>query len=101
MAKPTAWSALNRSNTATMMKLMNRTESARCVLQGFRDPRLTHLVRDAPVATRLSVILVVQIACQNFWDLCSGDCRAAFLQGVKFGELPADHGLVKLYMSAP
>ena len=33
--------------------------------------------------------------------MSSGDCKAAFLQGVKFGDLPKGEGLVKLYMSAP
>ena len=58
-----------------------RKAKARLVLQGFRGPRLSRLLRDAPVATKVAVALVLQMAASMNWHTYSGDCKAAFLQG--------------------
>ena len=79
----------------------DRKEAARVVLQGFKDPRLLRLVRDAPVASRTLVMLVIQIACNGGQHLYNGDCKSAFLQGRKYGELAQDDNLTKLYLVSP
>ena len=67
-----------------------RVPSARVVLQGFKDPRLARLIRDAPVGSKLAIMLTIQIACNNHQHLYNGDCKSAFLQGRKYGDMAGD-----------
>ena len=79
----------NDTNGQRQTKL-TRKASARIVLQGFRDYRLEKLVRDAPVASRNGIILLLQVACNNHQDVNQGDCKSAFLQGTKYGTGDSD-----------
>ena len=54
---------------------------ARPVILGFDDPDLARLHRNSPVATRLSMYLLLQIVSSLGWCLASADAKAAFLQG--------------------
>ena len=69
---------------------------ARIVVQGYRDPHLPLLSRDAPVLAKTSLILLIQwAACFNV-SLWNGDCKSAFLQGEPDTERP-----VHIYMRPP
>ena len=58
---------------------------ARIVIQGFRDPHLPLLSRDAPVLSRIGLV-----------DIVNGDCKSAFSQGKPDHERPE-----KIYMRVP
>jgi len=69
---------------------------ARIVIQGYRDPHLPLLTRDAPVLARTSFMLILQwAACHNV-SLFNGDCKSAFLQGLPDTERPT-----AIYMRPP
>ena len=69
---------------------------ARIVIQGFRDPHLPLLSRDAPVLSRTGLMCILQWAASNKTDLVNGDCKSAFLQGKPDDERPE-----KIYMKVP
>ena len=54
---------------------------ARPVLLGFQDPDLAQLNRNAPVCTRISFFILLQIVASLDWLLAAADATAAFLQG--------------------
>ena len=55
---------------------------ARIVCRGDQDPDLLTLRRDAPTMTRLSLMLILQIAAsQTGWFMFNADITGAFLQG--------------------
>lgn len=55
---------------------------ARIVAQGFRDPHLPLLSRDAPVLSRAGLFCLLQWASTHHAPLFNGDCKSSFLQGV-------------------
>ena len=61
---------------------------ARIVIQGYRDPHLPLLTRDAPVLAKTSFILILQWAACHKVSLHNGDCKSAFLQGLPDDERP-------------
>ena len=61
---------------------------ARIVIQGFRDPHLPLLSRDAPVLARISLMVIPQWAATWNTDLWNGDMKSAFLQGLADTERP-------------
>ena len=69
---------------------------ARIVAQGFRDPHLPLLSRDAPVLAKTSLVLILQWAASHGVSLWNGDCKSAFLQGEPDTERP-----VCIYMQPP
>eukprot|EP00435_Cladocopium_sp_Y103_P012135 s282_g3.t1 len=69
---------------------------ARIVIQGFRDPHLPLLARDAPVLSRIGLMCILQWACSMNLDLWNGDCKSAFLQGKPDDERPR-----KIFMRVP
>ena len=69
---------------------------ARIVIQGFRDPHLPLLSRDAPVLSRIGLMCILQWAASNRADLWNGDCKSAFLQGKPDTERPQ-----QIYMRIP
>ncbi|CAK8999613.1 Copia protein (Gag-int-pol protein) [Cleaved into: Copia VLP protein [Durusdinium trenchii] len=69
---------------------------ARIVIQGFRDPHLPLLSRDAPVLSRIGLMCILQWACSHQVDIVNGDCKSAFLQGKPDHERPE-----KIYMRVP
>ena len=69
---------------------------ARIVVQGYMDPHLPLLSRDAPVLAKTTLVLIVQwAACFNV-SLWNGDCKSAFLQGQPDTERPT-----RIYMKPP
>ena len=55
---------------------------ARIVCRGDRDPDITVLRRDAPTMTRLSLMVLLQVAAaKSQWFLFNADITGAFLQG--------------------
>ena len=69
---------------------------ARIVIQGFKDPHLPLLSRDAPVLSRLGLMCLLQWASSLNLDLWNADCKSAFLQGKPDNERPQ-----KIYMQVP
>ena len=74
----------------------SRKAKARIVVQGFRDPHLPLLARDAPVLARLSLMAVIQWAANYGLSLWNADASNAFLQGMPDDERP-EH----IYMKPP
>ena len=54
---------------------------ARAVLLGYQDPSYEHRATTAPVMTRQTRRLVLQMAAQRRWKVFKGDVTGAFLQG--------------------
>eukprot|EP00438_Fugacium_kawagutii_P015255 Skav215782 [mRNA] locus=scaffold2278:226968:227495:+ [translate_table: standard] len=69
---------------------------ARIVIQGYRDPHLPLLTRDAPVLARTSFMLILQWAACHKVSIYNGDCKSAFLQGLPDTERPT-----AIYMKPP
>ena len=69
---------------------------SRIVIQGYLDPHLPLLSRDAPVLSRISFMLILQWASCFGVDIYNADCKSAFLQG-----LPDDERPTAIYMRPP
>ena len=69
---------------------------ARIVIQGFRDPHLPLLTRDAPVLSRNGMMTILQWSASFGSKLYNADAKSAFLQGLPDDERPA-----KIYMRPP
>ena len=69
---------------------------ARIVIQGFRDPHLPLLTRDAPVLSRNGFMVILQWSACFKTVLWNADAESAFLQGLPDDERPA-----KIYMKPP
>eukprot|EP00434_Breviolum_minutum_P045617 symbB.v1.2.040940.t1/scaffold7672.1/size10676/1 len=69
---------------------------ARIVIQGFRDPHLPLLTRDAPVLSRNGMMTILQWSASYGTKLYNADAKSAFLQGLPDDERPA-----KIYMRPP
>eukprot|EP00435_Cladocopium_sp_Y103_P049983 s529_g15.t1 len=69
---------------------------ARIVIQGFRDPHLPLLTRDAPVLSRNGLMTLLQWSACFQTTLWNADAKSAFLQG-----LPDDERPTKIYMKPP
>ncbi|OLP88416.1 Copia protein [Symbiodinium microadriaticum] len=54
---------------------------ARAVLLGYQDPGYEHRATTAPVMTRQTRQLMLQLAANKHWRLMKGDVSGAFLQG--------------------
>ena len=54
---------------------------ARAVLLGYQDPSYEHRATTAPVMTRQSRQIMLQVAANKKWRLYKGDVTGAFLQG--------------------
>ena len=69
---------------------------ARLCGQGFTDPDRWKLRRDSPTASRLGLMVVLQIQCSRCWCLYGGDATSAFMQGGK-----DEQRQLPLYMRPP
>ena len=54
---------------------------ARLVVLGFQDPMVDSIPRDSPTLTKLSRMLILQLAASNHWTIGSFDVKTAFLRG--------------------
>ncbi|CAE7837991.1 RE2 [Symbiodinium sp. CCMP2592] len=54
---------------------------ARAILLGYQDPSYEHRATTAPVMTRLSRQLFLQLSANQSWKVWKGDVTGAFLQG--------------------
>ena len=61
-----------------------RRAKARAVLLGYQDPAYEHRATTAPVMTRQSRQLILQIATNRRWTVQKGDVSGAFLQGRQY-----------------
>ena len=57
---------------------------ARAVLLGYQDPSYEHRATTAPVMTRQTRQMVLQIAAMRNWRVAKGDVSGAFLQGREY-----------------
>ena len=57
---------------------------ARAVLLGYQDPGYEHRATTAPVMTRQTRQLMLQLAANRRWRLMKGDVSGAFLQGREY-----------------
>ena len=62
------------------------TAKARLVVLGYEDPLVHEIPRDSPTMTKLSRMLILQIAASNGWDIESFDIKTAFLRGTEVSE---------------
>lgn len=54
---------------------------ARLVVLGFQDPMVDSIPRDSPTLTKLSRMMILQLAASNRWTIGSFDIKTAFLRG--------------------
>ena len=59
------------------------TAKARLVVLGYEDPLIHEIPRDSPTMTKLSRMLILQIAASNGWNIESFDIKTAFLRGTE------------------
>ena len=57
---------------------------ARAVLLGYQDPAYEHRATTAPVMTRQTRQMVLQVAANKGWPVAKGDVSGAFLQGREY-----------------
>ena len=62
----------------------SRKAKARAVLLGYQDPSYEHRSTTAPVMTRQSRQMILQLAAWKKWRLRKGDVSGAFLQGREY-----------------
>ena len=58
---------------------------ARLVVLGYTDPDLADIPRDSPTMTKLSRMLILQLAASKSWSIESFDVKTAFLRGSEQG----------------
>ena len=58
---------------------------ARLVVLGYTDPDLADIPRDSPTMTKLSRMLILQLASSKKWNIESFDVKTAFLRGSEQG----------------
>ena len=59
---------------------------ARLVVLGYEDPLVHEIPRDSPTMSKLSRMLILQLAASNGWDIESFDIKTAFLRGSEQGD---------------
>ena len=57
------------------------TPKARLVVLGYEDPLVHEIPRDSPTMSKLSRMLILQMAASHGWDIESFDIKTAFLRG--------------------
>ncbi|OLQ06746.1 Retrovirus-related Pol polyprotein from transposon TNT 1-94 [Symbiodinium microadriaticum] len=65
----------------------SRKAKARAVLLGYQDPSYEHRSTTAPVMTRQSRQMILQLAAWKKWRLRKGDVSGAFLQGREYPDV--------------
>ena len=59
------------------------TAKARLVVLGYEDPLVHEIPRDSPTMTKLSRMLILQMAASSGWNIESFDIKTAFLRGTE------------------
>ena len=59
---------------------------ARLVVLGYTDPCIEDIPRDSPTMTKLTRMMILQVATSNNWDIESFDIKTAFLRGSEQGD---------------
>ena len=59
---------------------------ARLVVLGYEDPLVHEIPRDSPTMSKLSRMLILQLAASKGWDIESFDIKTAFLRGQEQGD---------------
>ena len=62
------------------------TPKARLVVLGYEDPLVHEVPRDSPTMSKLSRMLILQLAASNGWNIESFDIKTAFLRGSEQGD---------------
>ena len=62
------------------------TPKARLVVLGYEDPLVHEIPRDSPTMSKLSRMLILQLATSKGWDIESFDIKTAFLRGQEKGD---------------
>ena len=85
------WRDKNAAPTTPIVKA-----KARITVQGFNDPDLFTLDRDAPTVQPIVVTIMMQVIASLSWLLFGGDIKSAFLQGGQAQNRPD-----RIYMYQP
>ncbi|CAE7406995.1 RE2, partial [Symbiodinium sp. KB8] len=72
------------SARARMGALTGQKAKARAVLLGYQDPKYEHRATTAPVMTRQTRQMQLQLTTMRKWQLQKGDVSGAFLQGREY-----------------
>ena len=64
----------------------NHKPKARLVVLGFQDPMVDSIPRDSPTLTKLSRMMILQMAASKRWSIGSFDVKTAFLRGEEHSE---------------
>ena len=76
------WKPIEESEKSSTSKTHPRHKpKARLVVLGFQDPMVDSIPRDSPTLTKLSRMLILQLAASNRWTIGSFDVKTAFLRG--------------------
>ena len=76
------WKPIEEGSEKPVSKTHPRHKpKARLVVLGFQDPLVESIPRDSPTLTKLSRMLILQLAASNRWTIGSFDVKTAFLRG--------------------
>ena len=76
------WKPIEESDEKSHSKTHPRHKpKARLVVLGFQDPLVDSIPRDSPTLTKLSRMLILQLAASHRWTIGSFDVKTAFLRG--------------------
>ena len=75
------WKPVDPSDLGSDSKQAKHTPRARLVVLGYEDPLVHEIPRDSPTMSKLSRMLILQLAASQKWDIESFDIRTAFLRG--------------------
>ena len=74
------WKPVDPSEATTANQ---HTAKARLVVLGYEDPLVHEIPRDSPTMTKLSRMLILQMAASHGWNIESFDIKTAFLRGTE------------------
>ena len=82
------WKEVDEENTKNLHQHQHPKfkPKARLVVLGYTDPNLADIPRDSPTMTKLSRMLILQLAASQSWNIESFDVKTAFLRGSEQGK---------------
>ena len=77
------WKPIDEDSTETSKSKSHpkHKPKARLVVLGFQDPMVDSIPRDSPTLTKLSRMMILQMAASQRWTIGSFDIKTAFLRG--------------------